>query len=323
MNEKGELLMATLPNAPALFSVQDVYKSAYPARLQEFTSAGWQAGLSATAEDQATLAVILVDYQYDFVDPAGTLSVPGSQDDIARFLTWFYTNAHRITAVYASLDTHLPLQIFYPTWWKNPRTGEHPEPLTIITEEDVTREVWTPVFPGERDWSVNYVHLLKQQAKKELMIWPYHTMEGTLGHMLYAPISEAVAWHSVARKTQPTYLVKGRTPRTEYYGLFGAEVFDPQDASSALNVTLLDAIIKHDRVYIAGEAKSHCVMESTRQLVSHFANQPELLGRVNILKDCTSSVKHPSVDFDALAEEDLAVMKQKGINLVLSTDPVA
>jgi nicotinamidase/pyrazinamidase len=43
---------------------------------------------------------------------------------------------------------------------------------------------------------------------------------------------------------------------------------------------------------------------------------------VNILRDCTSSVKHPSVDFDALAEEDLAVMKQKGINLVLSTDPV-
>ena len=112
MNEKGELLMATLPNAPALFSVQDVYKSAYPARLQEFTSAGWQAGLSAAAEDQATLAVILVDYQYDFADPSGTLSVPGSQDDIARFLTWFYTNAHKITSVYASLDTHLPLQIF-------------------------------------------------------------------------------------------------------------------------------------------------------------------------------------------------------------------
>jgi len=69
-------------------------------------------------------------------------------------------------------------------------------------------------------------------------------------------------------------------------------------------------------------AKSHCVLESARQLVGHFANRPELLSRLNILKDCTSSVRHPTVDFDALAEEELAAMKQMGVNLVLSTDPV-
>ncbi len=314
--------MTTLPNAPLLFSVQDAYEPAYPARLQEFTAAGWQAGLRTADEDQNTLAVVLVDDQYDFVDPTGTLSVPGAQDDIARFLAWFYMNADKITSVYASLDTHLPLQIFYPTWWKHSRTGEHPEPLTILTEEDVMKEVWVPIFPDEQDWSINYVHLLKQKAKKDLMIWPYHTMEGTLGHMLNAPISEAIAWHSAARKTQPTYIVKGRTRRTEYYGIFAAEVFDPQDASSALNVPLLEAIMNHDRVYIAGEAKSHCVLESTRQLVDHFANQPELLGRLNILKDCTSSVEHPTIDFDTIAEEELAVMEQKGVNLVLSTDPI-
>jgi hypothetical protein len=43
---------------------------------------------------------------------------------------------------------------------------------------------------------------------------------------------------------------------------------------------------------------------------------------LNILKDCTSSVRHPTVDFDALAEEELAAMKQMGVNLLLSTDPV-
>src|SRR6516162_734176 len=123
------------------------------------------------------------------------------------------------------------------------RVGEHPEPLTIITEEDVMNENWVPVFSGERGWSVSYVRQLKLQAKKELMIWPYHTMEGSLGHMLSSPISEAIAWHSVARKTQPTYILKGRTQRTEYYGIFGAEVFDPEDASSALNTVLLEEIM--------------------------------------------------------------------------------
>ena len=78
--------------------------------------------------------MILVDYQHDFVDPTGTLYVPGSQHDVARFLTWFYANAHKITSVYASLDTHLPFQIFYSSWWKNPdllsrsqESGQRPE----------------------------------------------------------------------------------------------------------------------------------------------------------------------------------------------------
>src|SRR5207245_11537434 len=101
---------------------------------------------------------------------------------------------------------------------------------------------WVPVLKPARP--MRYVHELQEQDKKELMIWPYHTMEGTLGHMLMAPISEAIAWHSAARHSQPTYIVKGRTARTEYYGIFGAEVPDPDDPESSLNVTLLDAVMK-------------------------------------------------------------------------------
>ncbi|HYL44010.1 MAG TPA: hypothetical protein VEU97_11540, partial [Ktedonobacteraceae bacterium] len=255
-----------------------------------------------------------------FVDPTGTLYVPGSQKDIARFLTWFYTNAHRITSIYASLDTHLPFQIFYGSWWKNPKTGEHPQPFTVITADDVSNMRWVPVI--QPNWSVRYVHQLQQKAKKDLMIWPYHTMEGTLGHMLAAPISEAIAWHSAARNTQPTYVEKGRTIRTEYYGIFGAEIPDPEDPESGLNVTLLDAVMKHDKVYVAGEAKSHCVLETERQLVGRFANAPEMLKRLHFLKDCTSSVQHPAIDFDALANAELAAMERQGVQMVLSTDPL-
>jgi nicotinamidase/pyrazinamidase len=312
--------MVNLSTAPALFSVQDAFKGPYPTRFQEFTEAGRKAGFIAAHEDREKIALVLVDYQHDFVDPTGTLYVPGSQDDVARLLTWFYTNAHRISSVYASLDTHLPFQIFYSSWWKDPKTGEHPQPFTVITVDDVTSMRWVPVI--QPDWSIKYVHLLQQQAKKDLMIWPYHTMEGSLGHMLVAPISEAIAWHSAARQTQPTYVVKGRTIRTEYYGIFGAEVPDPDDPSSGLNETLLDAVMRHDKVYIAGEAKSHCVLETERQLVGRFGNQPDLLNRLHFLRDCTSSVKHPSIDFDKLAETELAAMERQGVQMVLSTDPI-
>src|SRR5215470_7391975 len=103
--------MVNLPTAPELFSVQDAFKGPYPARIQEFTEAGRKAGFSAAHEDREKIALVLVDYQHDFVDPTGTLYVPGSREDVARFLQWFYMHAHKITSVYASLDTHLPFQI--------------------------------------------------------------------------------------------------------------------------------------------------------------------------------------------------------------------
>lgn len=310
--------MASFAAAPSLADQQDAFKGAYAARLQEFTEAGRKTGFAPAHSDQEKIAVVLVDYQHDFVDPTGTLYVPGAQEDVARFLTWFYVSAPRITTVYASLDTHVPFQIFFSAWWKNPRTGEHPQPFTAITVDDVNNGHWVPVI--QPAWSVRYVHLLAQKAKKDLMIWPYHTMEGTLGHMLVAPISEAIAWHSAARGTQPTYVVKGRTIRTEYYGIFGAEVPDPDDPESGLNLTLLDAVMKHDKVYIAGEAKSHCVLETERQLIGRFGNQPEILKRLHFLTDCTSSVKHPDVDFDALAEEELAQMQRQGVQMVSSNN---
>lgn len=305
---------------PALFDVSDAFRGAYAPRIQEFTEAGRAAGRSPAESDRERIAVVLVDYQHDFVDPTGTLYVPGSQEDIARFLTWFYANAHRITSVYASLDTHLPIQIFYSSWWKNPETGEHPQPFTVITVEDAETKKWVPVH--EPEWSVRYVHQLQQQAKKDLMIWPYHTMEGALGHMLAAPLSEAIAWHSAARDSQPTYVEKGRNPRTEFYGIFGAEVPDPADPETALNVKLMEAVMRHDKVYIAGEAKSHCVLETERQLIGHFAGQPELLQKIHVLRDCSSSVQHPVIDFDAMAEAELKKMEQQGVRMVRSTEPV-
>jgi hypothetical protein len=33
-------------------------------------------------------------------------------------------------------------------------------------------------------------------------------------------------------------------------------------------------------------------------------------------------VQHPAIDFDALAEAELAVMEQQGVQMVLSTEPI-
>lgn len=310
--------MMSMTNTPSLYSADDAYRGPYAARTHAFLDAGLTAGLTPALQDTTKTALILVDFQHDFVDPTGTLSVPGAQDDIARFLRWFYASAGMITSIYASLDTHRPNSIFFSGWWIDPRTGAHPQPYTPITLADVEQGVWRPV--AQPEWSQDYLRRLRQQAKKDLMIWPPHTMEGTLGHMLVAPLSEAIAWHSVARQTLPTYVSKGDTPRTEFYGIFGAEVPDPDDSASALNTALLDAVLRHDRVYIAGEAKSHCVIETLRQIVAYVGGQSEALRRVHVLRDCMSSVAHPTIDFDALAEAEFAEMERLGVQFVRSAD---
>ncbi len=63
--------------------------SYYAARIEEFTEAGRRADLTPASSDGEKIAVVLVDYQHDFVDPTGTLYVPGAQEDGARFLAWF------------------------------------------------------------------------------------------------------------------------------------------------------------------------------------------------------------------------------------------
>src|SRR5258707_11557470 len=127
---KGDHRMACFTGAPPLADEQDAFRGAYAARVQAFTEAGRRAGLAPAESDREKIAVVLVDYQHDFVDPTGTLYVPGSQKDVARFLSWFYASAHNITSIYASLDTHIPSQIFFSAWWQDPHTGEHPQPFT-------------------------------------------------------------------------------------------------------------------------------------------------------------------------------------------------
>ena len=312
--------MSRFAGAPALADTQDALRGPYAARFQDFTEAGRQERFLPAQQDSERIAVLLVDYQHDFVDPTGTLYVPGAREDVARFLTWFYANAAKITSIYASQDTHQPLQIFFSSWWEDPTTHEHPQPFTTITEQDISSGRWVARF--QREWSERYVQLLATQAKKDLMIWPHHTMQGTLGHMLVAPISEALAWHSAARETQPTFIVKGLTPRTEYYGIFGAEISDPADSSSELRLSLLESVMQHDKIYIAGEARSHCVLETERQLVEYSKDRPELLKRLYILTDCASSVQHPEIDFDRLADTELELMQQRGVQMVRSIEAI-
>lgn len=265
------------------------------------TAAGRAAGVRPAAEDAQRTLLVLVDAQVDFIHEDGALSVPGAVADTRRTIEWILENIGGITTIAASLDTHTPMQIFYPGWWVDD-AGGHPAPFTLITAEDVASGVWHPT--RDRDWSTEYVAALEAQSRKVLTIWPYHTMLGTPGHAITPALYEAMAYHTAARASDIRWVVKGSIPQTEHYSMLEPEVKVPEDPLGTLNLPFIDLVAEHDRVFIAGQAKSHCVLETTRSLVEAFGKlDPGKIEDMTVLMDATSSVAHPEVDFDAAATE--------------------
>ncbi len=293
----------------------------FPPDTQAAISAGLSAGLRPASQDSHPIMLLLVDPQVDFIHEDGALSVPGAVADTRRTIEWIFRNAAELTAIAASLDSHIPVQIFYPTWWAD-QQGKPPAPYTTISAAEVTAGRWIPIH--EPDWSVEYVQRLEAEAKKTLMIWPYHTMIGTVGHAITPALYEAIAFHAGARDAQPQFLSKGFIPRTEHYSILEPEVKVPEEAAhgGVLNEAFLQELVAHDLVYIAGQAKSHCVLETIRSIVNYFHDQPETLRKFRVLVDCTSSVVHPEIDFDAIAEQEFAGFETRGIGLVRSGDPL-
>ncbi len=278
-----------------------------------------QADLSPALEDQQRNHLLIIDMQADFCHQGGTLFIPGAGEDVRRLVEFIYRQAAHITGITCSLDSHLPHQIFHSCWWAD-QNGKHPEPLTVISDDDVREKRWRPLM--EPEWSTEYVRKLRTHSKKELVIWPYHVPIGGIGHVLDPELWSAVFWHSLARKSQPTWWRKGNIPGTEHYSIVQPEILVPDHPEGGRDQDFLDLLDQQDHIVVAGEAASHCVLETIEDLVDEFRDRPGALGRIFILRDCTSPVKHAEIDFEALTREQFARFQAEGVHFILSTDPL-
>ena len=290
----------------------------YAPQTQRAIEAGLKAGLTPAKTDNKRTLLLLVDMQVDFIHEDGSLSVPGAIEDTRRTIEWIYTNAGQLTTIAASLDSHLPVQIFYGTWWQD-QDGNNPPPFTMISAEDVASEKWLPLY--EVEWSKDYVRKLQSQAKKNLMIWPYHTMIGTPGHNLTPALYEALAFHAAARQTEPIFLSKGSIPKTEHYSMLEPEVKVPDHFQGTLNTNFLQMISSYDEIFVAGQAKSHCVLETVQSMMNYFNS--DVISKMRVLEDAMSSVMHPEIDFEAIATTAFNNFAEHGLSIVQTTTPIS
>lgn len=303
---------------PAIYDPSRIGTLYYP-DIASIASSAREAQLQPAANDEQSVHLVLIDMQVDFCHEQGSLFVPGAGDDLRRTIEFIYQYADRISQITCSLDSHLPHQIFHSAWWAD-EDGNHPAPFTLISFADIEAGKWRPLKQPQQ--SHNYVKQLEQAAKKVLTIWPYHVMIGGVGNALDPELFSSVLWHSFARDVAPTWLNKGSIPTTEHYSIVQPEVPEPDQPLSGKNRSFLNSLSQADVVVVAGEAESHCVLETLADIVEEFTDTEMALRKIYFLSDCSSPVIHPDIDFHALALEQFAKFEAQGVNFINSIDPL-
>ncbi len=263
------------------------------------------------------VALLVIDPQHDFCDPSGSLFVPGADADMQRLATMVDRVGGKLHAIKTTLDSHHLVDIAHPLWWKD-QAGNHPGFFTIITLADIDAGLWTTTKPWMFKRSREYVQSLETNGRYQLCIWPPHCLIGSPGQNVYAPLYDSYRrWEDQFNNVD--YVTKGSNIWTEHYSAVKAEVPDPGDQSTQINSVLMKDLQQYDLLGVAGEAGSHCLLNTVVDIVNHIGD-PSYVKKLCLLTDATSPVISPFVDFPALQDSFIKDMVAQGMQTATTTD---
>ena len=226
-------------------------------------------------------ALVIIDPQNCFMDlPQAPLPVVGAAQDMERLAMFVRLRRAIIDKVFVSLDTHVPDHISHAVRWIDAE-GNQPGPFTVITYEDCLAGTWRATNPADQAWQTEYVRRLDRLH----IIWPVHGQKPAWEWKLYEHLAAELNTNG---RMQVSYIEKGTHRDVEQFGMFGAEVPFPGAPETYIDHSLISEIDSYDRVIFAGEASSHCVMDSVKQFLEHMPSQDPT--KVVLLRDCMSPV---------------------------------
>jgi nicotinamidase-related amidase len=261
--------------------------------------------------------LVIIDPQVDFCDPGGALYVRGAEGDIGRLAEMVKRVAPKLDDIHVTLDSHRLIDVAHPIFWKD-STGKHPVPFTIVTADDVEAGRWTPALPGLYRRMLDYVRALEANGRYPLCIWPPHCLIGSPGHSVMPELREALLGWEQQRFAMVDYVTKGSNPWTEHYSAVCADVPDPADPGTQLNTRFIQTLMDADIVAIAGEAGSHCLAHTVRDVANNFGDD-SYIRRLVLLADATS----PVPGFETLQSDFIREMRARGMQVTTTRDFLA
>lgn len=289
--------------------------------------------IKPSVTDKKRLVFLAVDIQNTFCmesDSAGQkfeLFVPGAMVDVARMVPFIYRNLGNINRIAVTMDSHLSYQVFHPSFLID-KMGRHPEPFTTITTDDINAGKWrvSPAIShmtGYSEESLNdyikkYAHALADKQHYPYVIWPYHSMAGSIGQALVPYFKEAVFFHEQVRQANARFEQKGRRMLAEAYSVLGPDVTLGIDGSraSAKNDAFIEYLLNFDRIVIAGQPASHSVAWTVMDLLAMIDERQldKASHKLYLLEDCMSPL--PGYEDSAAAWMDS--FAKQGVNIIQS-----
>lgn len=258
--------------------------------------------------DTVNLKFLIIDPQTDFANPAGSLFVPGADSDSYRLANLLQRLLKKIESIHVTLDTHHFVDIAHPIFWVD-KQGGHPLPFTLITEEAILAGNWKTTRSEFQTRALEYVRALKTKGRYTLTIWPPHCLLGQPGHTVVAPLADVLLeWENTFATVD--YVIKGTNMWTEHYSAIQADVPDPTDPTTQLNTRLIEQLKSADLIAISGQALSHCVANTVRDLADNL--DAEAIRKLVLLEDTSS----PVPGFENFTEQFLADMKARGMQVI-------
>jgi nicotinamidase-related amidase len=224
-----------------------------------------------------------------------------------------YRLIRQIDYIHVTLDSHRTVDIAHPIFWIN-RQGQHPQPFTIISENDVANGAWMTTNPAWRERGLDYVKALAKNGRYPLCVWPIHCRIATTGHSIVKSVSDALLKWEEERFGVINFITKGSNIFTEHYSALQADVPDPDDPSTNLNTDLLVLLREADRILIAGEALSHCVKNSVLDIINNTGE--ENIKKLILIEDTCSNVP----GFEGFGQEFIQIAIKRGMQICKSDE---
>lgn len=256
-------------------------------------------------------ALLIIDPQNDFCSPRGSLFVPGADEDNARLANWILENKEDINQIIVTLDSHYTIDISHPNFWKDEQ-GKSLEPFTIVTLKDIVEGKYKPAYSMFNEGLVTlYLEKLEEEGEYKHCIWPEHCITGTWGAAIDTVISGCLREWAISSEEARfvRYITKGSHPMTEHFGAFRAQVAIANANETHINMSLIEQLDTFDKIYLAGQAKSHCVANTLKQIMDLA---PNVAKKFVILQDTMS----PVPGFENLADSIFDRAKEMGIEFI-------
>lgn len=293
--------------------------------------------------------LLIVDPQNDFCiadngkGNKGTLVVPGADKDMARVATMVKRLGGKLDDIHVTLDSHRPIDISHPSWWKRVGDGSKPAPFTILgihpdgkrvvkvdfstgapvpTEEEYT--TYLPSFmhhgpdPVKDPGSFGYLASLAANGRYPHVIWPEHCLIGSWGTNVVPELHDALCEWERANFGVVNYVTKGSNIWTEHFSGVKAEVPDASDPDTQINTRLIQTLEDADIIAVTGEALSHCVGSTVTDIINCFSD-PRYAEKLVLLTDASSNV----AGFDFLGDAFMKDMTAKGMKTSTTVDFLA